>query len=158
MKNNKLITRLGILCIAILGALSWILNMGFNRFVFTIFGIPFIMLAALIAIDLNAEKYYASSKLLIAANIVFNLSYICANVFLPDGMLDSPKSEGNASESYMLFKLIHNSDLYDAFMATALFFFACFVITMIFQIIWMNILKRKTKRMQKELPHNKQNI
>ncbi len=145
-KSNKLVTLLGITGVAVVGILGWVLNMGFNRFIFTIFGIPFVMLAAVIIIDIIAVKYDASSKLLTAANIVFNLSYMCTNVFLPDGMLDSPDLEGAASESYMVFSLIHNSDLYDTFMAIALFFFACFVVTMIVQIVWMILFKKRTKK------------
>ncbi len=148
-KSNKTVARIGFIGTIIVGLLGWLLNMGFNRFVFTILGIPFVMLAAIIIVDLIAVKYYDSSRLLTVVNIVFNLSYICTNVFLPDGMLDAPEADG--SESYMLFKLIHNSELYETFMAVALFFFGCFVFTLIFQIVWIIVLKRRIKKQQKAI-------
>ncbi len=145
-KRNKLLVALGIVGVTLVGSLGWVLNMGFNRFIFTLFGIPFAMPAAIIAVDLAVARRHGASRLLTAANILFNLSYLCTSIFLPDGMLDSPAGEGPASESYMLFGLIHNSDLYEPFMTVALLAFACFLITLLFQIIWMLILRRRAKK------------
>ncbi len=150
-EHSKMVTVLGIIGVAIIGLLGWVLNMGFNRFVFTILGIPFFMLLAIVIIDLIAAKYYKRSRLLMAGNIFFNLSYICTHVLLPDGMMNPPVDEGTGSGSYMLFGLIHNSDLYDTFMAITLFFFACFVITLIFQIVCIIVLKHRIKKNQRAM-------
>ncbi len=151
MKNSpgKTLERLGILVTVLTGVLGWVLNLGFNRLVFTILGLPFVMLGAVLILDHIAPKYYEDSRLLRVANLLFNLSYMGTNVFLPDGMMDPPQTEGSGSGSYMLFQLIRNDDLYEPFMTAALIFFGCFAVTTVLQTVLLIILKRRRKKQQK---------
>ena len=97
-KRNAILASL--LCIAIAG-FSWILNMGWIRFIMTFMLIPFIHAIIFFLINLITAGYIHKSKKIRNINIFFCLTYLLFYILLPDG--------GDAGEMYVFFGLIHSN-------------------------------------------------
>lgn len=97
-KRNAILASL--LCIVIAGS-SWVLNMGWIRFIMTFMLIPFIHAIIFFLINLFTAGYIHKSKKLRNFNIFFCLTYLLFYILLPDG--------GDTGEIYVFFGLIHNN-------------------------------------------------
>ncbi|MBO4950096.1 MAG: hypothetical protein J6E38_03660 [Clostridia bacterium] len=90
------------LFVILVAAASWIFNMGWLRLIMTLFLVPFIHAAVLIAVSIIASKYYDISNKLTIFNTLFLFSYAVVYVCIPD--FDDVKG-------YCLFSLVRENDL-----------------------------------------------
>ncbi len=99
--NSKLNAILAsLLCIVIAGS-SWVLNMGWIRFIMTFMLIPFIHAIIFFLINLFTAGYIHKSKKLRNINIFSCLTYLLFYILLPDG--------GDVGETYVFFGLVHSN-------------------------------------------------
>ena len=99
-KRNAVLA--SVLCIVIAG-FSWVLNMGWIRFIMTFMLIPFIHAIIFFLTNLFTAGYIPKSKKLRNMNIFFYITYLLFYILLPDG--------GDVGGMYVFFGLIH-SDLF----------------------------------------------
>ena len=88
-----------VVSILIVGA-SWIFNMGWLRFFMTFLMFPFIHAFVVYIISLLSVKFYDRIPKLKFLNILYLVSYLFINIFLPDG--------GDYGPMYCFFGLIKN--------------------------------------------------
>lgn len=94
---------LTLLCMTI-AAVSWLLNMGWLRFVMTYTLIPFVHAIIFFLANLFSAKYMQKSKKLKAIFIMFCITYLLSYLLLADG--------GDIGEMYVFFGLIHNNKIF----------------------------------------------
>ena len=93
---------LTLLCMTI-AAGSWLLNMGWLRFVMTYALVPFVHAIIFFLANLFSAKYMQKSKKLKAIFIMFCITYLLSYLLLADG--------GDIGEMYVFFGLIHNNEI-----------------------------------------------
>ncbi len=139
--NSKLNAILAsLLCIVIAGS-SWVLNMGWIRFIMTLMLIPFIHAIIFFLINLFTAGYIHKSKKLRNINIFFCLTYLLFYILLPDG--------GDVGEMYVFFGLIHSnlfSNICNAISSCALL---GHIVLLILQIVEVIKIKKSIANEQK---------
>lgn len=66
-------------------AVSWILNLGWVRFVMMILLIPFVHGIIFLLTNLFISKYADTSKKIRVLNLLFGITFLLTYIFLPDG-------------------------------------------------------------------------
>ena len=126
-KRNAILASL--LCIVVAG-FSWVLNMGWIRFIMTFMLIPFIHAIIFFLINFFTAGYIHKSKKLRNINIFFCLTYLLFYILLPDG--------GDVGETYVFFGLIHSnlfSNICNAISSLAVFVHIVLFILQIIEIV-----------------------
>ncbi|MBE7038910.1 MAG: hypothetical protein E7404_08430 [Ruminococcaceae bacterium] len=132
--NKKKIILLSILAILI-AAVSWILNMGWIRFVMTFMLIPFIHAIIFFFTNLFMASYVDKTKNIKILNLLFIMTYLLLYIFLPDA--------ADYGEMYFLFGLIHNDLLSNIAYAISSISFLGHIVLFVLQIIYAVKTKRK---------------
>ena len=110
MKKSYIYYALMVLSALVLLA-SWILNMGWYRFVFTIIPIPLMHTVAYLIINIKAIRRSSSFQGLDKYIILSAVSYMLSYSLFPD--------DGDIGETYFFFGLIHNDAIADIMMYVA---------------------------------------
>lgn len=101
-KKNAVIVSI---CCVVVALASWVLNIGWLRFVLSIMLVPLIYGAMFLTTNVFAAKYSKKSTLLKWCNLLYMATYILANVLYPDV---SGTVEG-VGDVYFLFGLVKNT-------------------------------------------------
>lgn len=88
------------LCSVGIVAASWLLNIGWLRFIMTLFLVPFIHAAVFFTVNIVAAHFWENSFKLKVCNLLFVATYVLTYVLYPDS--------GNADSVYFFFGLVHN--------------------------------------------------
>lgn len=97
--NQQASIAASLICVVVAG-FSWVLNMGWLRFVMTILLIPFGHAIAFLVTVFSTVKYIDKSPKTKILNILFITTYLLFYAFLPDG--------GDVGGMYLFFGLIRN--------------------------------------------------
>ena len=100
-KKNTVIISLG--CIAVALA-SWVLNIGWLRFVMTLLFVPLTYCAIFFTVNTIAAKYSKCSAILKWCNLIYVATFILANLLYPD----VSGTVNGVGETYFLFGLVRN--------------------------------------------------
>lgn len=100
--HKKKIIFLSIIAIFIAAA-SWVMNIGWLRFIMTVMLIPFIHAIIFFLFNLFMASYADKAKNIKTLNLLFIMTYLLLYIFLPDG--------ADSGETYFFFGLIHNDSL-----------------------------------------------
>ncbi len=124
----------------IIMAASWILNIGWLRFILTIFALPVIHTVLFAIINGKAMQKILLSKKIRIYTLLSLLTYIGIYVFLPDG--------GDVGTLYVFFGILHSG--FAAVIAAVICqpIFIAHIIVSILQIVELNNLKKKEKTIQ----------
>ncbi|MBR5517475.1 MAG: hypothetical protein IKV86_00435 [Clostridia bacterium] len=108
IKNTKFEGKKNVVIVSVASivvfAASWIMNMGWMRFIMTLLSVPLIYAAIFFTINIVAGKYFKSSPILKWCNVLYVLTFIAANVLYPD-VAGTVKGVG---DTYFLFGYIRN--------------------------------------------------
>lgn len=139
-KNNspskKKMILLSILAIFI-AAVSWILNMGWIRFIMTFMLIPFIHVIIFFFTNLIMASYVDKAKNIKILNLLFGMTYLLFYIFLPDA--------ADYGEMYFFFGLIHSNLFSNIAYGVSSISFLGHIALFILQIIYV-VKTRKTQR------------
>ena len=122
-----------ILCLLIMDV-SWVLNFGFIRLIFSFLTLPIIH--AIIFIILNGKilcKYFDSAKLKLYTVLSF-ITYSLSYVFLPDS---------EEIQSMVFFGLLHGEDVYYISGILCVITLTIHITITIFQLLEMNAIKKQ---------------
>ena len=121
----------------LIGALSWVYNFGWLRFIMTIFWIPVIQGFILFVLNLFSSIYVNKSKKLKVINILFNITYLGSNILFPDG--------GDTGEMYLCFGLIHSDLISVIAINISIIMFIAFLVLIVLQIVGIVKIKMRLK-------------
>ena len=119
----------------VIAALSFVMNMGWIRFIMIFLMIPFIHAAIFFLTNLFVSFYAERSHKIRSFNLLFCITYLAAYIFLPDG--------ADYGEMYFLFGLIHSNILSGIAYAVSSIAFLGNIVLFILQIIYVVKIKRK---------------
>lgn len=121
----------------VISGTSWILNMGWIRFIFTFLLVPFVHAIIFFMINLRTAKYITKSRKLKLLSIIFCATYLLSYILLPDG--------GDVGGLYVFYGLIHSNLI--AYICECICAFAIIthIVVFVLQIIEMSKIKRETK-------------
>lgn len=110
----------------VIAIISWILNMGWFRFILTILAVPIIHTTAFLIINNLSLSYVDKSKKLHKFVVLTYISYILPYLFFPDG--------ADIGTMYVFFGLIHNDFIANLFFHVSYLTFICNIILLVLQL------------------------
>ena len=119
----------------VIAALSFVMNMGWIRFIMIFLMIPFIHATIFFLTNLFISCYTERFAKIRLFNLLFCITYLAAYIFLPDG--------GDYGELYFFFGLIHSDALSYIAEAVSGIAFLGHIVLFILQIIYVVKVKRK---------------
>ena len=131
-----------LLSAVIIAAVSWILNMGWYRFVLTLFLVPFTHGIAFLFTNVLLVRHFDGSRKLRILNLLFILSYVFIYVFLPDG--------GDIGEMYFFFGWIESAFWADVAFYVASASLCVHIVSFAWQIVEA-VRVKKEKRISEEV-------
>ncbi len=127
LQNKKSTVLISVCCIFVAAA-SWILNIGWLRFIMTLFLVPFIHAAVFFTVNVVASYYSENSPKLKITNLLFCITYIMAYVLYPD--------IGDFGPGYFFFGLFNNREVVSVVQkiadATVILHIILFVVQLVF--------------------------
>lgn len=136
-KRKTMLTSAAIILIV---AVSWVLNMGWIRFMMTILFIPVIHSVIFFFVNLCSAQYFDKSGKLKILNFLFVFTFLLFYILMPDG--------GDVGEMYFFFGLIHSDML--SYIANCIS-----VIAAVGHIVLFVMQIAEIKRIRKATPENK---
>ncbi len=129
-------TKMAILSIILIliVAVSWVINMGWFRFIMTILFVPFMHSIAFFLMNLYSAKYFDKSQKIKKLNLFYILTFLIFNIFMPDAADDGV--------SYFFFGLIHGSALSDIAYFIAIIAAISHVVLFVMQIVEIRKIKK----------------
>lgn len=130
-------TLISILCV-IIAIVSWVLNMGWLRFIMTFLAVPIIHTIAFMIINSFTLSYVDKSAKLKRYIILSYITYLLGYILLPDG--------GDVGTMYVFFGLIHNNIVAGISYFLSSISFIGNIVILILQIIERTKIKKTTIR------------
>ena len=126
-----------LLSAVIIAAASWILNMGWYRFILTLLLVPFTHGIAFLFTNVLLVRHFDESRKLRILNLLFILSYVLVYVLSPDG--------GDIGEMYFFFGLIESDFWSNVASYVAGAAFCTHILSFILQIVEVGRIKKKKR-------------
>ena len=141
VKNTKFEGKKNVVIVSVASivvfAASWIMNMGWMRFIMTLLSVPLIYAAIFFTVNIVAGKYFKSSPILKWCNILYVLTFIAANVLYPD-VAGTVKGVG---DTYFLFGYIRNSQSFETVQQLANILIVVHAVLFVVQLVFIGMAK-----------------
>ena len=117
--------------------LSWVFNYGMIRMTLSFVALPFLYSLVLFLYNILVAEYAEKSKKIVILNIAFYVTFILANLFMPD--------KGNIGPGYLFFGLIKGYKISRVATLVSWIMIAVHAVLFVWQIIEVSLIKKALK-------------